>query len=63
MEDVYWYHVGFKNRQAAEDTLEQHFATGEVSPSEGPRIERYYVTSRTPGANLSRFGIKLTAEW
>lgn len=37
----YTYAYGYKSQPAAEDALEQAYATGDILPGEKPRIYRY----------------------
>jgi hypothetical protein len=54
----YWFAYGFKSKDAANETLENGFAAGEISPCEHPRIEAYTIGN---GAERrTRYGVRVT---
>jgi len=57
MDSRYWFARGYKTRQGAEASLEDSYASGEVSEGEGPRIESYKI--RTMTGQATRYGITL----
>lgn len=46
MNERYDYHTGLMSYEKAEASLEDSFATGDILPSEQPKIESYRAISR-----------------
>lgn len=62
MQEIVTYACGFKTRDAAEECLEDGFATGDVVWGERPEIVGYHVVN-AEGRRLRRFKITLRYEW
>lgn len=53
-----WFSYGFKSKEAAQESMEDGFAHGELSPCEHPRVESYTIGSGDKSTR--RYGVRVT---